>query len=332
MYDNSESNERQIAKYAARFSGRRATTWHGHLAHVAVHGLEARATSLPQTANNGEAIVKIQACLMVIAVLVIAHPGSLAAAGSTAPTESAAQRTARMKWWQEARFGMFIHWGPVSLKGTEIGWSRNPGPNGARGSIPAAEYDSLYKQFNPVKFSAREWVATAKAAGMKYMVFTSKHHDGFCEFDSRLTDHKITNPQSPFHRDVVKELAEACRVAGIRFGVYYSQPDCASSRLPHCQPCSIHQIPARPGGRIAEQLRADRRDLVRRPGRVGQGLGCPAAVYFDPAAAAGDHYQRPLRPDWRLQHARADDRGLSDRPALGNLHDDLQPVGVEAQR
>jgi alpha-L-fucosidase len=163
---------------------------------------------------------------MVIAVLVIAQPGSPAAAEPSAPTESAAERTARMKWWQEARFGMFIHWGPVSLKGTEIGWSRNPGPNGARGNIPAAEYDGLYKQFNPVKFSAREWVATAKAAGMKYMVFTSKHHDGFCEFDSRLTDHKITNPQSPFHRDVVKELAEACRAAGIRFGVYYSQPDC----------------------------------------------------------------------------------------------------------
>ena len=115
--------------------------------------------------------------------------------------------------------------GAGSLRGTEIGWSRNPGPNGYRGEIPAAEYDSLYQKFNPTKFNAKEWVATAKAAGMKYMVFTSKHHDGFCEFDSKLTDYKITSPQSPFHRDVVKELADACHEAGMRFGLYYSPPD-----------------------------------------------------------------------------------------------------------
>jgi alpha-L-fucosidase len=121
---------------------------------------------------------------------------------------------------------MFIHWGPVSLKGTEIGWSRNPGPNGARGgSIPATEYDALYKQFNPTNFNAREWVAIAKAAGMRYLVFTTKHHDGFCEFDSKLTDYKVTSPECPFRRDVVKELADACREAGLRFGMYYSQPD-----------------------------------------------------------------------------------------------------------
>jgi alpha-L-fucosidase len=132
----------------------------------------------------------------------------------------------RLQWWGEARFGLFIHWGPVSLKGTEIGWSRNPGPNGSTGgSIPAAEYEALYKQFNPTNFNARDWVAIAKAAGMKYLVFTTKHHDGFCEFDSRLTDYKITSPLSPFHRDVVKELADACHEAGLRFGMYYSQPD-----------------------------------------------------------------------------------------------------------
>ena len=131
-----------------------------------------------------------------------------------------------MKWWQEARFGMFIHWGPVSLKGTEIGWSRDPGPNGARGDIPAAEYDSLFKQFNPTKFIAREWVATAKAAGMKYLVFTTSTTTASVNSTAKLTDYKISSPQSPFHRDVVKELADACHAAGIRFGVYYSQPDC----------------------------------------------------------------------------------------------------------
>ena len=129
--------------------------------------------------------------------------------------------------WQEMKFGLFIHWGPVSLKGTEIGWSRGGQRRGRKdkstGSIPVEIYDNLYKQFNPVKFDADEWLQTAKDAGMKYLVFTSKHHDGFSMFDSKLTDYKITN--SPFKRDVVKELADACHKAGLKLGYYYSPPD-----------------------------------------------------------------------------------------------------------
>ncbi len=130
-----------------------------------------------------------------------------------------------MQWWREARFGLFIHWGPVSLKGTEIGWSRGGERRGTggKGEIPVDVYDNLHKEFNPTAFNAKEWVALAQAAGMKYLVFTSKHHDGFCEFDSKLTDYKITN--SPFGRDVVKELADACHEAGLRLGFYYSPPD-----------------------------------------------------------------------------------------------------------
>lgn len=132
----------------------------------------------------------------------------------------------RMAWWREARFGLFIHWGPVSLKGTEIGWSRDgerPGLKSGRGSVPVEVYDNLYKEFNPTGFNADEWVAIAQRAGMKYLVFTTKHHDGFCMFDSALTDYKITN--SPFKRDVVAELAEACHKAGLGLGFYYSPPD-----------------------------------------------------------------------------------------------------------
>lgn len=129
--------------------------------------------------------------------------------------------------WQEMKFGLFIHWGPVSLKGTEIGWSRGGERRGrddkSTGSIQVEIYDNLYKQFNPVKFNADEWVQIAKDAGMKYLVFTSKHHDGFSMFDSKLTDYKITN--SPFKRDVVKELADACHKAGLKLGFYYSPPD-----------------------------------------------------------------------------------------------------------
>ncbi|MFN8206571.1 MAG: alpha-L-fucosidase [Bacteroidales bacterium] len=122
----------------------------------------------------------------------------------------------RMVWWQDARFGMFIHWGPVSLKGTEIGWSRGS-------QVPVEEYDNLYKKFNPGNFNADEWVSIAKEAGMKYIILTTKHHDGFCLWNTRQTDYNIMN--SPLHRDVVKELAAACNRQGMRFGTYYSTCD-----------------------------------------------------------------------------------------------------------
>jgi alpha-L-fucosidase len=123
---------------------------------------------------------------------------------------------AKLEWWKDARFGMFIHWGPVSLKGTEIGWSRG-------NQIPVGEYDSLYLQFNPVHFNADEWVSIAKAAGMKYIVFTSKHHDGFCNWDTKYTDYNIMH--SPFKRDIMAELAAACRKQGIALGFYHSTCD-----------------------------------------------------------------------------------------------------------
>ena len=121
-----------------------------------------------------------------------------------------------MKNWQDMRFGMFIHWGPVSLTAHEIGWSR-----GAQ--TPIEVYDNLYKQFNPTSFDADAWVKVAKDAGMKYIVLTTKHHDGFCLWDTKLTDFNIMN--SPFKRDVVKELSIACKKAGIAFGTYYSTCD-----------------------------------------------------------------------------------------------------------
>jgi alpha-L-fucosidase len=141
---------------------------------------------------------------------------TLLGAGSLFAQDIAPALPAAIKNWQDARFGMFIHWGPVSLKGTEIGWSRGS-------QVPIAEYDNLYKSFNPTKFDADEWVAVAKAAGMKYMVLTTKHHDGFCLWDTKQTDYNIMN--TPFKRDVVKELAEACKKGGIAFGTYYSTCD-----------------------------------------------------------------------------------------------------------
>ncbi|MHC4122668.1 MAG: alpha-L-fucosidase [Planctomycetota bacterium] len=159
-------------------------------------------------------------------LLFLIPQNSFAAKGLTGAAETEKTRAA-IERWKDWRFGMFIHWGPVSLKGTEIGWSRK-GPRrgrarGGTGNIPIEEYDNLYKQFNPVKFDADEWAQIAKDAGMKYMVFTTKHHDGFSMFDSKYTNYDITN--TPFKRDICKELADACHKAGLGLGWYYSPRD-----------------------------------------------------------------------------------------------------------
>ncbi len=139
--------------------------------------------------------------------------------------ETPAQRDARMAWWRASRFGMFIHWGVYSVPaGTYNGqqikgigeWIMN------RGKIPMAEYREYAKDFNPVKFDADQWVRMARDAGMKYIVITSKHHDGFAMFDSKASDWNIVKA-TPFGRDPLKELAAACRKHGIKLGFYYSQ-------------------------------------------------------------------------------------------------------------
>ncbi len=154
---------------------------------------------------------------------------------SPAPAAAPAKTPERLQWWREARFGLFIHWGPVSLKGTEISWSRansNPlCPN--KGPIPVEVYDNLYKEFNPTNFDAAQWVRLAQAAGTRYMVLTAKHCDGFCLWPTRTIDHHIGN--SPFRRDVCGELAAAAHAAGVPIGWYYSpmdwyDPDCRTAR------------------------------------------------------------------------------------------------------
>ncbi len=142
--------------------------------------------------------------------------------------ETPAQREARTAWWREARYGMFIHWDMSSMAGTEISWSRKgskPLDNHGdpAGYIEDPAYDNLYKNFNPTNYDAKAWVKLAKAAGMKYLVFTAKHHGGFCMWDTKFTDYSIRN--TPFKRDVLKELADACHAEGLRFGIYYSPRD-----------------------------------------------------------------------------------------------------------
>ena len=115
--------------------------------------------------------------------------------------------------WRDLRFGMFIHWGPVALRGTEIGWSRGE-------KVSFEDYDQLYTEFNPVLFNADSWVETAKKAGMKYLVLVTRHHDGFSIWDTAFSEYDIMS--TPFKRDIVRELADACKKQGLMFGTYYS--------------------------------------------------------------------------------------------------------------
>jgi alpha-L-fucosidase len=133
----------------------------------------------------------------------------------------------RIEEWKDLRFGMFICWCPVCLKGTEMGWSRGR-------EIPIEEYDNLYKQFNPVRYNAEEWVKIARESGMKYIVFTSKHHDGFCMWDTKYTDYNIMN--APFKRDIIKELSEACKKQGVKLGIYHSTCDWHNPDFPLTSP------------------------------------------------------------------------------------------------
>lgn len=162
-----------------------------------------------------------------------------------------------MAWWREARFGMFIHWGPVTLTGQEISWSRSNSntncPN--HGPTPVEVYDNLYKKFNPVDFQAAEWVGIAKAAGMKYMVLTAKHGDGFLLWDSKVDGYNIG--ATPFHRDVCAELAKAAHSQGMKIGWYFSpmdwrDPDCRSAQ----------------NGRFTQKMQSELRELLSNYGKI----------------------------------------------------------------
>lgn len=126
----------------------------------------------------------------------------------------------RTAWYRNAKFGMFIHWGPYSLASVEASW---PIMRPTAGGISEAEYRELPKRFNPTKFDPDAFVDLARSAGQQYMVFTTKHHDGFCMFDTSYTDYKITN--TPYGKDIVAQLSTAARQADMPLGFYYSPPD-----------------------------------------------------------------------------------------------------------
>jgi len=138
---------------------------------------------------------------------------------------ASAKNDPRLDWWRNAKFGMFIHWGLYAVPAGTWKGERIRGIGEwimLRARIPVAEYEQFAKEFNPVKFDAAEWVSLAKRAGQKYLTITAKHHDGFCLFDSKVTDYDMVDA-TPFGRDVLKELSEECQKQGIRLCFYYSQ-------------------------------------------------------------------------------------------------------------
>jgi len=143
--------------------------------------------------------------------------GAALASAYIPPAAAAAEdQTHRMQWWHEARFGMFIHWGLYSVLGRHEWAMEEEG-------IPVAEYEQLAKRFTPKPQSARAWARLAKAAGQKYMVMTTKHHEGFCNFDTKLTNYCA--PKQACGRDLVREFVDAARAEGLRVGFYYSLMD-----------------------------------------------------------------------------------------------------------
>ena len=166
---------------------------------------------------------------LVVAVLCLCAPAAsvepLTPSTSSGPAQADPARAERLAWFHQAKYGLFIHWGLYAIPAGEWKGKRIPGigewiMNRAR--VPVREYEQLAKQFNPVKYNAEEWVQLAKDAGMKYIVITSKHHDGFALYHSKVSKYNVVDA-TPFKRDVLKELAAACAKHKMPLGFYYSQ-------------------------------------------------------------------------------------------------------------
>src|SRR6266700_2923590 len=208
--------------------------------------------------------------------------GQATAQPQTAPTAADADRARRMKWWHEARFGMFIHWGLYSVLGRHEWVMENEG-------IPVAEYEQLAKRFKPKPNAARDWARLAKAAGEKYMVMTTKHHEGFCHFDSKLTDYCA--PKQGPGRDLVKEYVTDARAEGMRVGFYYSLMDW---HHPDGARCATDEAARR---RFVEYIHTHIRELLTNYGKID-------VLWYDvswPLDAAGWESERMNKMVFELQ-------------------------------
>jgi alpha-L-fucosidase len=153
---------------------------------------------------------------LITALLLTALLFTVQLSSAQLPKETEAQKAERLKWWTDARFGMFIHWGLYALPARHE-WVKN------NERMTNEQYQKYFEMFNPDMWEPHEWAKMAKAAGMKYVVLTAKHHEGFCLFDSKYTDYKATN--TPYGKDLIKDYVEAFRSEGLKVGFYYSLID-----------------------------------------------------------------------------------------------------------
>ena len=214
--------------------------------------------------------------------------------------ETQGQHDMRMAWGRQARFGMFIHWGLYSVAAGE--WEGKPSAGAGEWimndlQIPVSQYARLVPQFNPVKFDADQWVRLAKEAGMKYIVVTAKHHDGFGLFRSSLTDWCLKS--TPFQREPLKELAQACRQEGIKLGFYYSNMDWHHPDYAPRKPWNDGVTNAPDFDRYCAFLKGQLRELL-------SGYGPVSVLWFDgqwentwtyERGVEVDNYVRSLQPD-----------------------------------
>ena len=230
---------------------------------------------------------RVAAALLVVAVVsgtnTVATPGpspSQQAAPSTRPASSRADT--RMAWWREARFGMFIHWGLYAVPAGEYKGKRAKDIGEwimSWANIPRAEYEQFAPRFNPVKFDAAQWVRIAKDAGMKYIVITSKHHDGFTMFDSAVTSYDIVDA-TPYRTDPMRALADESTRQGIKLAFYYSIMDWHHPSqyvdAPDKDPTAGNRVTKMRDGRKQEYvdyMKAQLRELVTKYD--------PAVLWFD---------------------------------------------------
>lgn len=160
--------------------------------------------------------MKNKLTIRLIALLLLVSAGMQLQAQNSYKKETQEEKSKRMEWWTNARFGMFIHWGLYALPARHE-WVKN------HERMTNEQYQKYFEEYNPDLYNPKEWARMAKEAGMKYVVLTAKHHEGFCNFDSKFTDYKSTN--TPFGRDVVREYVDAFRAEGIKVGFYYSLID-----------------------------------------------------------------------------------------------------------
>jgi alpha-L-fucosidase len=210
------------------------------------------------------AVISLIACLLFVSNPVKAQLSK----------ETEAQKTLRMKWWTDSRFGMFIHWGLYALPARHE-WVKN------REKMTDGQYQKYFENFNPDMYDPKEWARKAKNAGMKYVVLTAKHHEGFCLWDSKFTDYKSTS--TPFGKDLIKEYVEAFRAEGLKVGFYYSlidwhHPDYTiDSRHPQRQDYDTAYIRLNKGkdmSRYREYMKNQVRELLTNYGEI-------SIIWFD---------------------------------------------------